>query len=175
MKIGIFVTFVAMTVQGFETSGDGTAEPDTVTGIETSSDASVATVSSVCAGKCDLMPNTECVIVQSNSNGFACPCLAGFELDSTGQCTEIINDTTEESVSDNISTVSTATVDLSGSNDSSSGVNVGASTQETLETTNPKIVQPGVTFQSFENLEEKSTSGSVFASVAGILLGVLFL
>ena len=175
MKIGFFVTFVAMSVQGFETSGDGTAEPDTVTGIETSSDASVATVSSVCAGKCDLMPNTECVIVQSNSNGFACPCLAGFELDSTGQCTEIINDTTEESVSDNISTVSTATVDLSGSNDSSSGVNVGASTQETLETTNPKIVQPGVTFQSFENLEEKSTSGSVFASVAGILLGVLFL
>ena len=175
MKIGIFVTFVAMTVQGFETSGDGTPEPDTVTGIETSSDATVATVSSVCAGKCDLMPNTECVIVQSNSNGFACPCLAGFELDSTGQCTEIINDTTEESVSDNISTVSTATVDLSGSNDSSSGVNVGASTQETLETTNPKIVQPGVTFQSFENLEEKSTSGSVFASVAGILLGVLFL
>ena len=175
MKIGIFVTFVAMTVQGFETSGDGTAEPDTVTGIETSSDASVATVSSVCAGKCDLMPNTECVIVQSNSNGFACTCLAGFELDSAGQCTEIINDTTEESVSDNISTVSTATVDLSGSNDSSSGVNVGASTQETLETTNPKIVQPGVTFQSFENLEEKSTSGSVFASVAGILLGVLFL
>ena len=175
MKIGFFVTFVAMSVQGFETSGDGTAEPDTVTGIETSSDATVATVSSVCAGKCDLMPNTECVIVQSNSNGFACPCLAGFELDSTGQCTEIINDTTEESVSDNISTVSTATVDLSGSNDSSSGVNVGASTQETLETTNPKIVQPGVTFQSFENLEEKSTSGSVFASVAGILLGVLFL
>ena len=175
MKLGFFVTFVAMSVQGFETSGDGTPEPDTVTGIETSSDATVATVSSVCAGKCDLMPNTECVIVQSNSNGFACPCLAGFELDSTGQCTEIINDTTEESVSDHISTVSTATVDLSGSNDSSSGVNVGASTQETLETTNPKIVQPGVTFQSFENLEEKSTSGSVFASVAGILLGVLFL
>ena len=173
MKIGFFVTFVAMSVQGFETSGDGTAEPDTVTGIETSSDATVATVSSVCAGKCDLMPNTECVIVQSNSNGFACPCLAGFELDSTGQCTEIINDTTEESVSDNISTVSTATVDLSGSNDS--GVNVGSSTQETLETTNPKIVQPGVTFQSFENLEEKSTSGSVLASVAGILVGALFL
>ena len=175
MKLGFFVTFVAMSVQGFETSGDGTAEPDTVTGIETSSDASVATVSSVCAGKCDLMPNTECVIVQSNSNGFACPCLAGFELDSTGQCTVIINDTTEESVSDNISTVSTATVDLSGSNDSSSGVNIGSSTQNTLETTNPKIVQPGVTFQSFENLEEKSTSGSVLASVAAILVGALFL
>ena len=117
MKLGFLVTFVAMTAQGFETSGDGTAEPDTVTGIETSSDASVATVSSVCAGKCDLMPNTECVIVQSNSNGFACPCLAGFELDNAGQCTEIINDTTEDSISDNISTVSTATVDFSGSNE----------------------------------------------------------
>ena len=174
MKLGFFVTFVAMTAQGFETSGDGTAEPDTVTGTETSSVASV-TVSAICVGKCDLLPNTECVVVQSNSNGFACPCLAGFELDNAGQCTEIINDTTEDSISDNISTVSTATVDFSGSNDSSSGVNMGSSTQKTLETTNPKIVQPGVTFQSFDSLEEKSTSGSILASVAGILVGALFL
>ena len=175
MKLGFFVTFVAMTAQGFETSGDGTAEPDTVTGTETSSVASV-TVSPICVGKCDLLPNTECVVVQSNSNGFACPCLAGFELDNAGQCTEIINDTTEEAVSDNISTVSTATVDLSGSDDTNgSGVTMGSSTQKTLETTNPKIVQPGVTFQSFDSLEEKSTSGSILASVAGILVGALFL
>ena len=175
MKLGFFVTFVAMTAQGFETSGDGTAEPDTVTGTETSSVASV-TVSTICVGKCDLLPNTECVVVQSNSNGFACPCLAGFELDNAGQCTEIINDTTEEAISDNISTVSTATVDLSGSDDTNgSGVTMGSSTQKTLETTNPKIVQPGVTFQSFDRLEEKSTSGSILASVAGILVGALFL
>lgn len=174
MKLGFFVTFFALAVQGFETSGDGTAEPDTVTGTETSSVASV-TVSAICVGKCDLLPNTECVVVQSNSNGFACPCLAGFELDNAGQCTEIINDTTEESVSNNISTVSTATVDFSDSNDASSGVNMGSSTQKTLETTNPKIVQPGVTFQSFDSLEEKSTSGCILASVAGILMGALFL
>ena len=173
MKIGIFVTFVAMTAQGFETSGDGTTEPDTITGTETSSVASVVTDSGLCAGKCDLLPNTECIIVQSNANGYACPCITGFELDTAGICAEIINDTTEGTVSDNISTVSTATVDLTGSDDP--GVNMGSSTQKTLETTNPKIVQPGVTFQSFENLEEKSTSGSVIASVAGILVGALFL
>ena len=170
MKIGYFVACVALTVQGFETSGDGTTTPesDTTTNTETSSVASVTTIPALCVGKCDSLPNTECVIVQSNSNGYACPCIAGFELDTTGQCTEIINDTTE----DNISTVSTATVDLSGAS-TSSGVNVGTLTPETSE--NPKII-PGVTvpMKPYENLEEKSTSGTILSSVAGILIAAIF-
>ena len=175
MKIGFFVTCVAMTVQGFETSGDGTIAPETTSDTGASSVPSVTTVSAICEGKCDSKPNTECKVVQSNTNGFACPCIAGFELNGAGQCTEIINDTT---VSDNISTVSTATVDLTGdSTTSSGGVNAGPSTQATSETTNPKIIQPGMTFKPYEDLEDNSTpkSGSIISSVAGVFIATLFL
>ena len=170
MKIGFFVTCIAMTVQGFETSGDGTSAPESTTDSGASSVPSVTTVSAVCEGKCE-QPNTECKVVQSNSNGYACPCIAGFELNGTGQCSEIINDTT---VSDNISTVSTATVDFTDdSTTSSAGGNAGPSTQATAETTNPKIIQPGVTFKPYEDLESKS--GSIISSVAGVFITALFL
>ena len=159
MKIGFFLKFLALTVTCFETSGDGTTDPDAVVNnvinvnnvvnividTETSSVASVVVNSGVCAGKCDSLPNTECVIVQSNSNGYACPCIAGFELNNAGQCTV-------------------------------SGNTVAATTSTTSETTNPKI-QTGVTLSTGENILENSTpnSGTILASLAGVLLGALFL
>ena len=164
MKIGFFLTFLALTVTCFETSGDGTTDPDAVVNnvinvnnvvnividTETSSVASVVVNSGVCAGKCDSLPNTECVIVQSNSNGYACPCIAGFELNNAGQCT----------VSGNTVAATTST------------------TATTSETTNPKTIdQTGVTLSTGENILENSTpnSGTILASLAGVLLGALFL
>ena len=164
MKIGFFLKFLALTVTCFETSGDGTTDPDAVVNnvinvnnvvnividTETSSVASVVVNSGVCAGKCDSLPNTECVIVQSNSNGYACPCIAGFELNNAGQCT----------VSGNTVAATTST------------------TATTSETTNPKTIdQTGVTLSTGENILENSTpnSGTILASLAGVLLGALFL
>ena len=165
MKIGFFLTFLALTVTCFETSGDGTTDPDAVVNnvinvnnvvnividTETSSVASVVVNSGVCAGKCDSLPNTECVIVKSNSNGYACPCIAGFELNNAGQCTE-------EAVPVNLVTVTTTKVETT--------------TQDTSEST--KIDQTGVTLS---RILENSTpnSGSILASLAGVLLGILFL
>ena len=160
MKIGFFLKFLALTVTCFETSGDGTTDPDAVVNnvinvnnvvnividTETSSVASVVVNSGVCAGKCDSLPNTECVIVQSNSNGYECPCIAGFELNNAGQCTE--------------ETVPVTTT------------KVETTTQDTSEST--KIDQTGVTLS---RILENSTpnSGSILASLAGVLLGILFL
>ena len=168
MKIGFFLKFLALTVTCFETSGDGTTDPDAVVNnvinvnnvvnividTETSSVASVVVNSGVCAGKCDSLPNTECVIVQSNSNGYACPCIAGFELNNAGQCT-VSGNTVAATTSTTVTTSTTAT---------------------TSETTNPKI-QTGVTLSTGENILENSTpnSGTILASLAGVLLGALFL
>ena len=98
MKIGLIISFLAMAVKGFETSGDGSTDSDTVVdnvinvsnvvniviNTETNSAASVLIDSGLCVGKCDSLPNTECRIVKSNSNGYTCPCIAGFELDNAG-------------------------------------------------------------------------------------------
>ena len=90
MKFGFFVTFFVVTVKGFETSGDGRLgdgsydDDDTVVNnvinvhnvvnivIDpgTSSAANIVIDSGLCAGKCDSYPNTECMIVKSNSIGY---------------------------------------------------------------------------------------------------------
>ena len=111
----------------------------------------VSTDSGLCVGKCDSLPNTECKIVKTNSNGYKCPCIAGFELDNAGKCIE-------ETVSVNTVRVTTDQV-------------------TNQDTTKPTTVQADVTFPTEQNKWEKSTpnSGSVLTSIAGILVFALFL
>ena len=174
MKFGFFVTFFVVTVKGFETSGDGRLgdgsydDDDTVVNnvinvnnvvnivIDpgTSSDANI--VIDLCAGKCDSFPNTECMIVKSNSIGYVCPCIAGFALNNAGHCIE-------ETVPGNTVTDTTEKTETT--------------TQEISKTTTSTTMQTDVTFPRGENDPEKSTpnSGSILASVTGILMGALFL
>ena len=165
MKIGFIITFFAMTVKGFEISSDGSTDSDTVVdnvinvnnvvniviNTETNSAASVLIDSGLCVGKCDSLPNTECKIVKTNSNGYKCPCIAGFELDNAGKCIE-------ETVSVNTVRVTTDQV-------------------TNQDTTSPTTVQADGTFPTEQNNPEKSTpnSGSVLTSIAGILVFSLFL
>ena len=169
MKIGFIITFLAMTVKGFETSGDGSTDSDTVVdnviklirhyvsnivniviNSETNCCQCLERLRLMCR-KCNSLPNTECKIVKSNSNGYTCPCIAGFELDNAGQCIE-------ETVSVNTVRVTTDQV-------------------TNQETTSPTTVQADVTFPTEQNNPEKSTpnSGSVLTSIAGISVVALFL
>ena len=174
MKIGFFVTFFVVTVKAFETSGDGTSgdgsnddEETVVNNVinvnnvvnividpGTSSDANI--VIDLCAGKCDSFPNTECMIVKSNSIGYVCPCIAGFALNNAGQCIE-------ETVPGNTVTDTTEKTETT--------------TQEISKTTTSTTMQTDVTFPRGKNDPEKSTpnSGSILASVTSILMGALFL
>ena len=164
MKIGFFVTFFVVTVKGFETSGDGTSgdgsndDEDTVVNnvINVNNVVNIVIDSGLCAGKCDSFPNTECMIVKSNSVGFVCPCIAGFGLNNAGQCIE-------ETVPGNTVTDTTDQTEKT--------------TQESSKTTTSTTLQTHVTFPIGENDPEKSTpnSGSILASVTGILMGALFL
>ena len=176
MKIGFFVTFFVVTVKAFETSGDGTSgdgsnddEETVVNNVinvnnvvnividpGTSSDANIVIDSGLCAGKCDSFPNTECMIVKSNSIGYVCPCIAGFALNNAGQCIE-------ETVPGNTVIDTTKKTEMT--------------TQEISKTTTSTTMQTDVTFPRGENDPEKSTpnSGSILASVTGILMGALFL
>ena len=170
MKIGFIITFFAMTVKGFETSGDGSTDSDTVVdnviklirhyvsnivniviNTERNSAASVLRDSGLCVRKCDSLPNTECKIFKSISNGCTYPCIAGFELDIAGKCIE-------ETVSVNTVRVTTHQV-------------------TNQDTTSPTTVQADLTFPAEQNNQEKSTpsSGSILTSMAGILICALFL
>ena len=168
MKIGLIISFLAMTVKGFETSGDGSTDSDTVVDnviklirhyvsnivnivINTETNCCQCLERLLCVGKCDSLPNTECKIVKSNSNGYTCPCIAGFELNNAGKCIE-----------------ETASVNT---------VRVTTDQETNLDTTNPTTVQADVTFPTEPNNWEKSTpnSGSILTSMAGILVCALFL
>ena len=187
MKIGLVITFLAMTVKGFETSGDGSTDSDSVVdnvinvnnvvnimiNTETNSAASVVIDTGLCVGKCDSLPNTECKIVKSNSNGYTCPCIAGFELNNAGKCIE-------ETVS--VNTVR-ATTDQVTNQDTTNPTTVQARVrivgQKCLcnKYRDLTLVQADVTFPTEQNNWEKSTpnSGSILTSMAGILVCASFL